>query len=127
MPGAQCVVGGCTNKRGNNISLHQFPKEQALRDQWIKAIKSTGTNVSRVNWNGPRENTSFNSQLVCSEHFLPTDFTLRTRISLEAGIPYKPQLEERAVPSIFGRKSGDAERPLRQAFRKRECARVTSF
>ncbi|XP_053388826.1 THAP domain-containing protein 10-like [Mercenaria mercenaria] len=126
MPGAQCCVCGCTNKRGNNISLHQFPKDSSNRERWIKAVQATGTCFSRAGWSGPKSKSD-NAQLVCSEHFEIECFTLTTRLHWKEGLSYKAKIEVTAIPTLFGQNIDNykqKEPVLRSAFRKRECARI---
>ena len=98
MPGAQCCVGGCSNRRGTNISLHKFPKDVELREKWVKAICFTGTSVSRSGW---KPTVLGHSQLVCSEHFEYEAFTRTSRFHWEEGLTYKACLEEWATPTLF--------------------------
>ena len=53
-----CVVRGCSNRKTEEISLHHFPIEQDVREQWIKVVNST-----RKNCKGPSKDT-----VVCSAH-----------------------------------------------------------
>ena len=122
-----CVVGGCSNRKTEEISLHHFPTEQDVREMWIKAVIST-----RKNWKGPSKDT-----VVCSEHFeadcfdpsydLKKSMGLKARRDLVKGsVPTKfkrpqPNTMEDAYKKVYtGNKSGSA-------FDKRERRRVRMF
>lgn len=69
-------------KKVPGISFHEIPADLALRVKWIKAI-------ARKGWT---PNTTSSYTVVCSKHFLPTDFKvgLKTR-----------RLKRGVVPSVF--------------------------
>ncbi|WAR27486.1 LOW QUALITY PROTEIN: hypothetical protein MAR_013190, partial [Mya arenaria] len=123
---SRCCVGGCSNVPGNGISLHTFPKEEKLRKQWIRSIQMTGSECSRAGWQGPSKNGSANAQLVCSEHFELTMFTMTTRTKWSLGLAYRTALIDEAIPTLFGdkvRKSNLDQVQARPVVRKREVRR----
>lgn len=81
---AYCCVPRCHSdgKRGNRIiSFHEIPADEALREQWLKAIK-------RDDW---VPNATSNYSRVCSRHLKETDFAEGKLCRLKKGI----------VPSLF--------------------------
>ncbi|XP_060564737.1 uncharacterized protein LOC132723950 [Ruditapes philippinarum] len=72
---------------------------------------------------------SSQAQLVCSEHFEFTCFTLTTRMHWQQGLPYKAALTDEAVPTLFGLQIQEYKKRVenpssRGAFRKRELERI---
>ena len=37
-PGKRCVVMFCNNTNDNGVSLHQFPKDEKVRQKWIEFV-----------------------------------------------------------------------------------------
>ena len=76
-----CVVGRCSNRKTEEISLHHFPTEQFVREQWIKAVNST-----RKNWKGPSKNT-----VVCSTYFdegcFEAAYDLKRSMRMKGSVP----------------------------------------
>ena len=89
----ECVVGGCKNMPKDGVSFHEFPDDALIRDQWVKAVKST-----RKFWNGPSAHS-----VVCSNHFVEEDFLLTCRTKKKLGIKTKMYLEKSAIPTGFVR------------------------
>ena len=89
----ECVVGGCKNMPKDGVSFHEFPDDALIRDQWVKAVKST-----RKFWNGPSAHS-----VVCSNHFVEEDFLLTCRTKKKLGIKTKMYLEKSAIPTVFAR------------------------
>ena len=89
----ECVVGGCKNMPKDGVSFHEFPDDALIRDQWVKAVKST-----RKFWNGPSAHS-----VVCSNHFVEEDFLLTCRTKKKLGIKTKMYLEKSAIPTVFVR------------------------
>ena len=87
----ECVVGGCKNMPKDGVSFHEFPDDALIRDQWVKAVKST-----RKFWNGPSAHS-----VVCSNHFVEEDFLLTCRTKKKLGIKTKMYLEKSAIPTVF--------------------------
>ncbi|XP_060564866.1 THAP domain-containing protein 6-like [Ruditapes philippinarum] len=117
---AICCAGGCTNRRGNDISLHNFPRDEKIRAKWVFALRHTGTPYSRDSSWTPHSGR--NSQLVCSAHFEKSCFTQQTRTMMSLGISCRPQLEDSAEPTIFASSFGGTGQTdkRRDAYRKRE-------
>lgn len=81
---AYCCVPGCRSDSRSKLpglSFHEIPADEALRQQWIKAIR-------RDDW---EPNTNSNYSRVCSRHFTETEFTEGKRRRLKKGV----------VPSVF--------------------------
>jgi hypothetical protein len=98
MGGARCVVGGCSNKRSERVSLHQFPKDTNMRQKWVRAIKCTGTNISRVDWKVLSYSKSFQAQLVCSDYLLHIqECKKRVETSSSRGAFRKCELERASI------------------------------
>lgn len=75
----------CTSsarKKDAGVSFHEIPADLELRQRWQKVI-------SRKNW---EPNTTSNYSVVCSKHFVGSDFRENTKIR---------QLNKRALPSVF--------------------------
>ena len=90
----RCIAAGCDSVGGKGSSLHKFPKDEALRKKWIKAIKE-----QRSNWDGPSPYS-----LLCSNHFTEDCFiTVGVRFRDEMGMPTAKRLKPDAVPTIFAR------------------------
>lgn len=80
-----CCVPLCTSsarKKEPTVSFHEVPADVVLRQKWIKMI-------SRKDW---EPNTTSNYSVVCSKHFVSSDFKENTKIR---------QLKKGAVPSVF--------------------------
>ena len=124
---SQCCVGGCNNVPGHGVSLHTFPKDEIVCRMWVKAIQMTRSDCSRVEWTGSKS-ASPNAQLVCSQHFELSMFTLTTITKWKLGIAYRPVLIDGAKPTLFGenvRMSNlENETPPRPVVRKLEVPRV---
>jgi hypothetical protein len=79
----KCVVPRCNKTKG-----HRFPKDPSLRLQWCVAIK-------RLKENAPGEKCDklwepkTGREIVCSEHFLPTDYRPATYGTLGEDICFK--------------------------------------
>lgn len=75
----------CTSsarKKDAGVSFHEIPADLELRQRWLKVI-------SRKNW---EPKTTSNYSVICSKHFLTSDFRENTKIR---------QLNKGAVPSVF--------------------------
>ena len=91
----KCSAFGCNyttktkkSKKNPNISLHNFPKDEKLRERWIKAVRCIRLSKD------PR---------LCSQHFLPDDFEIRVLLQrkLLGHSRWKTKLKDNAVPTIF--------------------------
>ena len=86
-----CVVGGCSDRKTEDISLHHFPTEQDIREMWIKAVIST-----RKNWKGPSKDT-----VVCSDHFEANCFDRSYDLKKSMGLKTRRDLVKGSVPTKF--------------------------
>ena len=123
----RCCVGNCSNTLSPDISLFRFPRDEAVKKQWIEQVKRT-----RERWHGPGLHS-----MVCSAHFTEGSFDPVTKLRAELGWKQqKPRkLLPEAVPTIFTRKSDEARaqrgtsppppKRIRTAFLKREKHRVS--
>jgi hypothetical protein len=75
--GARCVAGGCSNKRSEQVCLHQSPKDTNIRQQWVRAIKCTQvqtfleqTGMDLVIQNQPKH--SWYALIISNTHALPS-------------------------------------------------------
>ncbi|CAL1276894.1 unnamed protein product, partial [Larinioides sclopetarius] len=78
-----CVAFNCINRCSKKIpgtTFHRFPKDETLKNVWVKAIR-------RANW------VPSKFSRLCSKHF-PEEMIDRTSLSCV-------RLRENAVPSIF--------------------------
>ena len=116
----RCIVAGCDSVGGKDCSLHEFPKNEAIRKKWIKAVKE-----QRSNWDGPSPYS-----LLCSLHFTDDCFIPKgVRFRDELGMPTAKRLKPDAVPTIFARSinymsaassTSTAKPPCRPLSEKRE-------
>ena len=94
MPNKCCAIScksGYATNNNNNISLHKFPSDPDLRQQWMNCLH--------------RENfiPSKNAHL-CSKHFRPSDFVNDRTDSnhyRNRGQLIRKRLKLTAVPSVF--------------------------
>jgi len=66
-----CCVPDCNNRWNRNpeLSFHTFPKNKEQKRRWILAIKRDEGPAFKVT----------NSTVVCSAHFLPSDYAVGQR------------------------------------------------
>ena len=90
-----CNSGYKSNKNPDQVALFKFPKDESLKNKWIKAI-------TRKNW------TVINSHRVCAKHFSESDFQVSSqdlkirRCKARATQKLKRlQLKKSAIPHIF--------------------------
>lgn len=112
-PGKRCVVMHCNNTNNNGVSLHQFPKNEKIRQKWIEFV---------VRKRDPKSWTC-GSGHICSDHFEHNNFeNYYAKIS---GLSSKLVLRKDAVPSIqppSPRTSTDSEQQQQQVdFRNKKC------
>ena len=92
MPTVKCVVEGCRNtsyQGGEKRKFHWFPKDEARRQEWIRAVKKEGVLAKCA--------------VVCSDHFEDSDYKVKgEKIWL---------LEKTAVPTLKLSTSEDAITP----------------
>ena len=90
----RCVAAGCSTASGEGVSLHEFPRDDATRLKWTRAVKRQRTGLK-----GPSS-----TSLLCAKHFEPECFEtegIRYRDAL--GLPVKKRLKPGALPTIFPR------------------------
>ena len=88
----RCIAAGCSTASGEGVSLHEFPRDDATRLKWTRAVKR-----QRAGWNGPSS-----TSLLCAKHFEPECFeTEGTRYRDALGIPAKKRLKPGAISTIF--------------------------
>ena len=56
-----CVVHFCSNSNKTGHTMHKFPKDANLRQQWVKFVQ-----VKRVDFKEPLMHS-----VICSSHFSP--------------------------------------------------------
>ena len=69
MPHTCCCVPGCSNRGG-----HIFPADKDRRKAWVLAIKREDAQNKGKAWT-PKEH-----DVVCKQHFLPTDYNESTTV-----------------------------------------------
>ena len=108
-PGKHCVVMFCNNTNDNEVSLHQFPKNEKVRQTWIEFVRKRDLK----SWTP-------GSGHVCSNHFEEKDFENYTKIS---SLCFKLLLRNWAVPSIQPTPctSTDSEQQQEADFRNKRC------
>ena len=86
-----CVAIGCSNQVSASISLHTFPRDSKRCALWDRFIR-----IKRADW----KKASARSVL-CSAHFLQTDFDSSNVLQYQMGIvPKCTRLKDDAVPTI---------------------------
>ena len=145
--GKFCVAAGCTSTHKDNLSLHEFPKENVrpnIRRQWIKFVQ-----VKRKDFIKPTANS-----VLCEKHFPPGSYPVEYELKKAMNLPVRKKcLLPDAVPTIhtvpcstmspsygqenfvytspvsFSTPAPASQLPpskkMRTSFRKRECARVS--
>ena len=84
----RCVVGGCNNTTKDGVSLHKFPRDQKLRNQWNKFVA-----VKRADWHDATKHSE-----ICSAHFESNKFV--GVLMKETGHRNRVDLAADAVPTI---------------------------
>ncbi|CAN7945060.1 unnamed protein product [Ixodes pacificus] len=89
MPPPACCIPECSQRGyrdnfGNKVSFHKFPRSEAMFQKWVSAINGEDSKFLNVT----------KSVVVCSRHFLPSDF--QPKINARRRL-----LHETAVPSLF--------------------------
>lgn len=87
-PGKRCVVMLCNNTNANGVSMHQFPKEEKIRQKWIEFV---------LRKRDPKSWTP-GSGYICSNHFVGSDF--ENYYAKLNGLCSKLLLRREAVPSV---------------------------
>ena len=89
----RCVAAECSNTYSDGVSLYTFPRDPAIRQQWVKQVQRT-----RAQWSGPSEHS-----VLCSKHFTDSCFEPDSALASEMGIKKRRRLKHDAIPTIFER------------------------
>jgi hypothetical protein len=91
MPQA-CVAAGCSRTKSDGVSLHSFPKDEALRKKWTTAVR-----VHRAKWEGPSERST-----LCSLHFTKDCYDMEIEMRIKLGLSNKKiDLKPGSIPTLF--------------------------
>jgi hypothetical protein len=92
--GKFCVAAGCTSTHKDNLSLHEFPKENVrpnIRRQWIKFVQ-----VKRKDFIKPTANS-----VLCEKHFPPGSYPVEYELKKAMNLPVRKKcLLPDAVPTM---------------------------
>ena len=78
--GKFCVAAGCMSTHKDNLSLHEFPKENVrpnIRRQWIKFVQ-----VKRKDFIKPTANS-----VSCEKHFPPGSYPVEYELKKAMNLP----------------------------------------
>lgn len=89
--GKFCVAAGCTSTHRDNVSLHEFPKENRaeIRRLWINFVKTKRnyfTNTSKYS-------------VLCEKHFTPECYPMEYSIKKAMGLEVKKKSKEEMFAS----------------------------
>ena len=112
----ECAAVGCSVKTGP-YSFHQFPKDEALKKEWIAKMKKYDP-ATKKPWLPKKHNA------LCSKHFERHCFTKRTLLSFYFGLPYQAASKPDAVPTLFAHSSAKRSVEERSAAAKRHKREV---
>jgi len=87
-PGKRCCVMFCNKTNAEEVSLHQFPKNDNLRQKWSNFVLQKRDTSTWTRGSG----------YICSDHFLPLDYDGFNR--KQAGFATKLILRKDAVPTV---------------------------
>ena len=104
-----CVTASCSNTNADSVSLYKFPKDEALRSQWIKQVQRF-----RAEW------TATSYLVLCSKHFNDDCFEPDSKITAMLGMQKAKRFKSSAIPMIF-------DTPLSEEVRKKRVAKPTSL
>ena len=90
----RCVAAGCSNTNADDVSLFKFPRDQVLRNRWIKQVQR-----GRASW------TATSYSVLCSKHFSDDCFQSGAKIAAQFGMQKTRRLKPDAVPTIFDKAS----------------------
>ena len=87
MPSSRCTVQGCSNISNHSagISLHRSPASGAVRDQWLRFVRTHRANFA------PR-----GIFVVCSEHFTENCFERGLHVDGS-----KRTIRSHAIPTVW--------------------------
>ena len=114
----RCVAAECSNTYSDVINLYQFPRDPAIRQQWVKQVQRT-----RAQWSGPSEHS-----VVGSKHFTDSCFEPDSALASNMGIKKHRRLKHDAIPTIFERSVSltSSTPPLISYSRKRATTTASS-
>ena len=92
--GYNCVVGGCYSNHGSGQTLHGFPTDVHLRNEWVKFVQ-----VCRVDF-GPSYDTPTKNSKICHLHFVPESYPPKNDIAASFGMTFKRKLLPGSIPTI---------------------------
>lgn len=102
----RCVVGGCNNIPGGDISVHKFPKESKLRRIWINFV-----NITRSDF------VCTENSVICSAHFEEDCFEASFLLKQQFGLGSRGRaLTEGKYPTITRK---DETGPLQSSKKRR--------
>lgn len=79
----KCVIQGCSAVVQNQVSFHNFPQSSQRRAEW-KHVCQLKSDVSR-------------NTLICSKHFLPSDFKMHGEVMKLVTPPHLKFLSIRGI------------------------------
>lgn len=94
--GKYCVAGGpgnvscINNSKTEGVSMHMFPREEAVRDKWVCFVRR-----HRADWQPSK------TSVLCSVHFDASDFEQRLDLNIGDAELFKTKrwLKKNAVPT----------------------------
>ena len=89
----RCGAAECSNTYSDGVHLFKFPRDPAIRQQWVKQVQRT-----RAQWSGPSEHS-----ILCSKHFTDSCFEPDSVLASKMGIKKCRRLKDDAIPTIFER------------------------
>ena len=111
----RCVAAGCSNTNADGVSLYKFPKNEALRSQWIKQMQRF-----RAEW------TATAYSVLCSKHFSDDCFEPASQIAATFGMQKSRRLKPDAIPTLFDRPSLSSEGERRKRVAKTSTSLLSS-
>jgi hypothetical protein len=104
----RCVVQFCSNTIKTGYSVHEFPRDEVLRQRWVKFVQ-----VKRVNFTDSAGLTKTPSY-ICGAHFSYDCF--EGGLMRPMGVAMKGLLKKGAVPTVQSirtdvRRCGNPKRP----------------
>ncbi|XP_066272311.1 uncharacterized protein [Branchiostoma lanceolatum] len=112
-----CVAGYCSNQASDSISLHKFPIDEKVREEWARNVRRTrGPRPGEKKW------TPTTSSVLCSAHFTEECYDPVPGIMQALGceVQHIRELLTGAVPTIFHRGSAPAAPAKRRKSRAAE-------
>ncbi|KAK7110380.1 hypothetical protein V1264_014264 [Littorina saxatilis] len=98
----ECAAAECseTQTKNSDLSFHHFPSDSRLKQEWAVKMNRLDPNTKKLWKPGPHD-------VLCSRHFEPSCFTLRTLLSREEGIAYsRMQFQQYFSTALKTRENG---------------------